>query len=114
MSFRPTLSQSRTRCGHQHEATRARELCAALQEGEIAVFDQGYVDLEHLHALHERGVFWVTWAKDNMAYTVVEERPVRGRIRRDCVIELKHHNSKTAYLAPLRWLQAQVEVDAKI
>jgi hypothetical protein len=30
---------------HQHEATRARELCVGLQEGEIVIFDKGYVDL---------------------------------------------------------------------
>jgi hypothetical protein len=98
---------------HQHEVTRARELCADLHEGEIAIFDKGYVDLEHLHALHSRGVFWVTRAKDNLAYAVIQERPVEGKILRDCVITLKYHNSKTAYPAPLRWVQAQVEVDGK-
>jgi DDE family transposase len=97
----------------QHEAARARELCADLQEGEIAVFDKGYVDLEHLHALHQRGVFGVTRAKDNMAYEVVEERKVEGKILRDCVIKLKHHNAKTAYPGTLRLVQAKVEVDGK-
>jgi hypothetical protein len=97
----------------QHEATRARELCAGLQAGEIAIFDKGYVDLEHLQALHRRGVFWVTRAKDNMAYTVVQKGQAEGKILRDWVIELKHYNSKTAYPARLRWVQAQVEVDGK-
>jgi Transposase DDE domain/Domain of unknown function (DUF4372) len=98
---------------HQHEATRARELCAELQDGEIAIFDKGYVDLEHLHALHGRGVFWVTPANDNLAYEVIQERPVEGKILRAWVIALKQHNSKTAYPAPLRWVQAQVEVDGQ-
>ena len=98
----------------EHEVTRARELCAELQEGEIAIFDKGYIDLQHLHALHDRGVFWVTRAKDNMAYEVIKERKVQGeKILRDCVIELKYHNSKTAYPAKLRLIQAKVEVDGK-
>jgi hypothetical protein len=98
----------------EHEATRARELCAELQEGEIAIFDKGYIDLEHLHALHHRGVFWVTRAKDNMAYEVIKESKGQGeKILRDCVIALKYHNSKTAYPAKLRLIRAQVEVDGK-
>jgi len=49
---------------------RARELCAELQAGEIAVFDKAYVDFAHLFDLTLRGVFWVTRAKDNMQYRV--------------------------------------------
>jgi Transposase DDE domain/Domain of unknown function (DUF4372) len=98
----------------EHEASRARELCAELQEGEIAVFDKGYIDLEHLHDLQSRGVFWVSRAKENIAYHVVTERKVDGdKILRDCVIELKYHNSKTAYPEQLRLIRAKVEVDGK-
>ncbi len=35
----------------EHEASRAREVCQGLQEGQIAVFDKGYLDLEHMLAL---------------------------------------------------------------
>lgn len=98
----------------QHEATRARELCAGLQEGEIAVFDKGYLDLEHLNELHTRGVYWVTRAKDNSAYEVLEERPIQGdQILRDCVIQLKYHNAKTAYPQKLRLVRARVQVDGQ-
>jgi len=98
----------------EHEATRARQLCAGLKAGEIAIFDKGYLDLDHLRALQERGVFWVTRAKDNVAYEVVEERPpAGGRILRDCVIELKHYNSKASYPTKLRLVRAQVEVDGQ-
>jgi hypothetical protein len=98
----------------EHEVRRARELCAGLREGEIAVFDKGYIDLEHLNELQGRGVFWVTRGKDNLAYHVVEERPVDGKkILRDCVIQLKYHNSKTAYPQKLRLVQARVEVDGR-
>ena len=98
----------------EHESSRARQLCAELQEGEIVVFDKGYIDLEHLHELQARGVFWVSRAKANIAYEVVEKRQVQGeKILRDCVIKLKYHNSKTAYPEPLRLVRAKVEVDGK-
>jgi hypothetical protein len=98
----------------EHEATRARELCADLQEGEIAIFDKGYIDLEHLWDLDQRGVGWVSRAKDNLAYEVVEERKVDGKkILRNCVIKFKYHNSKTAYPGTLRLVRALVEVDGK-
>src|SRR6266496_908350 len=44
----------------EHDNKRARELCAGLKSGEIALFDKGYVDLRHLRHLDERGVYWVT------------------------------------------------------
>jgi len=57
----------------EHDNLRARELCADLKSGEIALFDKGYVDFDHLRDLEERGIFWVTRAKENMAYEVVLE-----------------------------------------
>ena len=55
----------------EHDNKRARELCAGVKSGEIVLFDKGYVDFGHLEDLDERGVFWVTRAKDNLAYEVV-------------------------------------------
>src|SRR5882762_2393540 len=99
---------------HQHEATRARQLCAALQCGEIAIFDKGYTDLEHFDELNRRGVFWVTRAKDSLAYEVVKERKPQGEnILRDSVIKLKYYNSKKAYGQVFRLVQAKVRVDGK-
>src|SRR5262249_20514306 len=98
----------------QHEATRARELCAPLQGGDIAIFDKGYMDLEHLNDLQNRGVYWVTRAKDNTAYQVLEKRQTEGaKILRDWVIELKYYNSKMAYPQKLRLVQAKVQVDGQ-
>ena len=55
-------------------------LSTSLWDGcEIVVFDKAYVDFNHLHILHERGVFWVTRAKDNMAYEIVGQHPTRRR-----------------------------------
>ena len=50
-----------------HDESRARRLCAGLAEGEIALFDKAYINFLELA---ERGVSWVTRAKDNMRYRV--------------------------------------------
>lgn len=59
----------------EHDNRRAREVCADLKSGEIALFDKGYVDFGQLKDLDERKVFWVTRAKENMAYEVIEAMP---------------------------------------
>jgi hypothetical protein len=94
---------------------RARELCAAILEGEIVVFDKAYVDFKHLRDLSERGVNWVTRAKDNMACRVVKRRIKKreGNILRDDMIVLKTKKSRAAYEQPLRRVVAIVEVDGK-
>ena len=75
----------------EHDATRARELCAGISEGEIAVFDKAYVDFDHLGDLDRRGVFWVTRAKENMAYQVIQRRKITSvsKALRDDIITLK-------------------------
>lgn len=98
----------------EHEATRARELCAGLRAGEIAVFDKGYLDLGHLNELQNRGVYWVTRAKDNTAYDVLQQSNTGGeKILRDCVVGLKYYNSKMAYPHKLRLVRASVQVEGK-
>src|SRR5438093_3201564 len=59
----------------EHDNKPARQLCAELQNGEISLFDKGYVDFGHLGDLDRRGVSWVTRAKDKMAYDVVKKMP---------------------------------------
>jgi hypothetical protein len=53
------------------DAKRAREVCAGLKAGEIVIFDKAYVDFSHLFDLFRRGIWWVSWAKDNLQYRVV-------------------------------------------
>ena len=67
-SFLPAFAIVGTAAHHDNQ--RARELCAGLQEGEIAVFDRAYVDFKHLFDLSLRGLIWVTRAKRNMDYRV--------------------------------------------
>jgi hypothetical protein len=95
----------------EHDNQRARELCADLKSGEIALFDKGYVDFGHLRDLDERGVFWVTRAKENMAYEVVRKMPISKdpKILRDEVIVLSNENKPAPEL--MRRVVALVEVD---
>ena len=97
----------------EHDNKRARELCADLKSGEIALFDKGYVDFSHLRDLDERGVFWVTRAKNNMAYEVVQAMPRSKdqKILQDEVIVLKDPNKPAPEL--MRRIVALVEVDGE-
>ena len=97
----------------EHDNLRARELCADLRSGEIALFDKGYVDFAHLRDLDERGIFWVTRAKENMAYEVVKKMPASKdpKILRDEVIVLSQPNKPAPEL--MRRVVALVEVDGE-
>ena len=97
----------------EHDNKRAREVCAGIKSGEIVLFDKGYVDYEHLRDLEGRGVNWVTRAKDNMAYEVVEAMPASHdpKILRDEIIQLTNPNQPAPEL--LRRVVALVEVDGQ-
>jgi hypothetical protein len=99
----------------ENDNRRARELCAGVRAGEIAVFDKAYIDFEHLHDLEKRGVFWVTRAKDNMACEVLESflAGPEGKILADDIIVLTTPKSQTAYPEPLRLVRALVEVEGR-
>ena len=95
----------------EHDNQRARELCAGVKAGEIVLIDRGYVDFAHLKDLDQRGVFWVTRAKDNMAYEVLEPMPQSKdqKMLRDEIIRLSNPNQPAPEL--MRRIVALVEVD---
>jgi len=97
----------------EHDNLRARELCADLKSGEIALFDKGYVDFGHLRDMDQRGVFWVTRAKENMADQVVQKMPESKdpKILRDEVIVLSNENKPAPEL--MRRVVALVEIDGQ-
>lgn len=97
----------------EHDNKRARELCADLKSGEIALFDKGYVDFGHLRDLDLRGIFWVTRAKENMVYEVVRKMPASKdpKILRDEVIVLSNENKPAPEL--MRRVVALVEIDGE-
>jgi hypothetical protein len=96
----------------EHDNKRAREVCAGLQSGEIALFDKGFVDFEHLRDLDERGIFWVTRAKENMACTVAHRltKP-EGKILRDEAVILNDLDKPAPEL--IRRVVALVQVDGE-
>jgi hypothetical protein len=77
----------------EHDNRRARELCANVQAGEIVIFDKAYLDFAHLADLSQRGVFWVTRAKDNLQCRVVRkfQDGTDGNILRDDLIVLTNN-----------------------
>ena len=97
------------------DPVKAYEVCAGLKAGEIVVFDKAYVDFRHLNILDKRDVFWVTRAKDNMQYKVIEERSVKknGKVIRDQIIELTIPNTYKQYPKTLRLVEAIIEINGK-
>ena len=97
----------------EHDNKRARELCAGLQSGEIVLFDKAYVDYEHLRDLDQRGVFWVTRAKENMVFAVVRVMPrsTDAKVLQDEIIVLS--NPQTPAPELMRRVVALVEIDGQ-
>jgi len=94
----------------------AREMCAGIKRGEIVIFDKAYLDFGHLFSLEERGVFWVTRAKDNLqarCVTHLLDEP-KGTIVRDEIITLTRPASQIKYQKHLRRVTALVEVKGTI
>jgi len=110
-SFLPRFALIDT--ARDNDAKRAREVCAGIRAGEIVLFDKAYVDFVHLHDLHQRGVFWVTRAKDNLQFKVVQRRLKKpaGKILRDDEILLSVPQSRRDYPQRMRRVVALVEVD---
>jgi len=107
-------------------------LCAPIRAGEIVVFDKAYVDFEHLNQLHQRGVTWVTRAKENMCFKVVrqqlnaeefqqaqhmlETKTFVGQqplVLSDCHIRLSKENTYEKYPEEFRMITARVIQDGK-
>jgi len=97
----------------EHDNKRARELCAGLKSGEIALFDKGYVDFGHVRDLDWRGISWVTRAKENMVYQVMRKMPPAKdpKIVRDEVIVLRNETKPAPEL--MRRVVALVQIDGE-
>ena len=113
-SFLPSFAIVDT--AKHNDAKRSRELCAALKDGEIVVFDKAYIDYVHLHDLNSRGVFWVTRAKDNMNVRCVKRliKKPDGNILRDDIVVLKGPTSSQKYPQKFRRVVAMVEVNGEL
>ena len=97
------------------DGKRAREVCAGIQPGEIVIFDKAYIDYRHLADLGERSIFWVTRAKTDMKFKVVQsyQAVAVGKILSDELIELETPSARQDHPKRMRRVVALVEVDGK-
>ena len=74
------------------------------QPGAFYVLDRGYVDFARLHRLHQAAAFFVTRAKRNMDYRVLERQAVTtdSGVRSDRLIRLRGPKSRSLYPDRLR------------
>jgi len=102
------------KAANSHDSTEAVELCADIKSGEIVVFDKAYIDFKHLNQLDNRGVFWVSRMKDNMAYEIVgQQSEPQKNIISDLRIKLKTKKSHSSYSKEIRLVTALVEINGK-
>jgi hypothetical protein len=97
------------------DSKRAREVCAGIRAGEIVIFDRAYVDYAHLFELWERGVFWITRAKEGMSFRVTEKRLKKpdGKILSDDTVLPEREQALRKFPDTLRRIAAIVEVDGQ-
>ncbi len=112
-SFLPSYAIVDKAKGHDNQ--KASELCAGLKSGEIVVFDMAYVGFAHLWQLNQRGVWWVSRARENLDYRVVKklQRKPEGKIIRDDLIRLKGPKSSRLFPGVLRRVVVWVEVEGE-
>ena len=92
---------------------RVRQLCAGLQAGEIVLYDKGYHLFAHYWELTQRGIFFVTRAKEDLRFKVIRRLP-RGtdpRILADELVVTTGRWVKGDYPGKLRRVTALVELD---
>lgn len=98
--------------GSQHDVTQARELCKNLKAGEIVLMDRGYNSYVFYDELDQRGVWWVTRAKDDMEYVVIEDLSIGKKgVVKD---ELVHLPNAANPDMTVRRIEAYVEVKAEM
>jgi len=75
-----------------------------LEPGAFYMFDRGYIDFARLFTFNRSLAFFVTRAKSNLKYRVIESRPVDkdSGMRSDQIILLTGLQSARDYLIPLR------------
>ena len=88
--------------GKVHDVTVAKTL--DFEPGTIVVMDRGYIDYDLFDYWTGEGVWFVTRAKDNMAYRVVKKRdvPNRGNVLRDEEIVFTGYDARRIYPNRLR------------
>jgi len=107
-------------------------LCEPIRPGEIVVFDKAYVVFSHLYYLHQKGIIWVTRAKENMCFEVMGQQLSEEEIQQarhmyemgifmgqqpivlsDCRIKLTKEDTYAKYPDEMRMIEACVLQDGK-
>jgi len=88
--------------GGVHDVNFLEEV--VFRPGGYYALDRGYVDYSRLYKIHKAGAWFVTRAKSNMSFYVVESRPVdkASGLRCDQTIRLKTVKARRDYPEPLR------------
>lgn len=90
--------------GKVHDINIAKTL--EYPKGSVLVFDRAYIDYKWLYNLDSNNIFFVSRAKSNMAYQIVETYDIpekdEGYILEDVDIELTGHYSSKDYSRKLR------------
>jgi hypothetical protein len=75
-----------------------------IEQGAFYLMDKGYIDYERLYTMHQQQAFFVTRAKDNMAYKRLYSKPVDKStgLRCDQTITLTGYQAKKDYPELLR------------
>jgi hypothetical protein len=74
------------------------------EAGAFYIMDKGYIDFQRLYRLHQQRAFFVIRAKNNLAFSRCESRPVNKNhgVHSDQTIRLTGPKSSTYYPEPLR------------
>jgi len=93
--------------GKHHDITVAKsqeKLDFALLPDSILVVDKAYIDYKWLYSLDQRDVYFVTRAKDNMAYDITgQHKPLKNKhILRDEIIRLNGPLTRNKYPREMR------------
>lgn len=100
--------------GSTHEVNIARNI--PFPVGSVVVFDRGYIDFSWLFQLTCGGVFFVTRAKDNMSYEVLDKQKInpsqKSWLKMDCTVQLNGYYAEMNYSKPLRLVRI-IDPDTK-
>lgn len=99
----------------ENDVQQVRRICTGLQRGEVLLCDRGFHLLAHFFELTQRGVFFVTRAREQVRFKVVQRRP-RGkdsRILQDEEVVTTGTSVKGDYPVKLRRVTARVLVEGK-
>jgi hypothetical protein len=100
----------------EHDVQHVRKLCAGLQRGEVVLCDKGYHLLAHFYELTQRGVFFVSRARENVCFKVVGRCRARGtdpRILKDEYVVTTGKSVEGDYPEKLRRVTARVCIDGE-